>query len=118
MITLKEETMVAHHTTEERREKPRIDCNYPAAVFVQGPSRDQREDHADVVDLSADGLRLSARREYAVGSKLQVQTRLSRKLPPDGPGPELWIDARVIWSKSRGEGVCQTGLKIESYKFK
>ena len=110
--------MASQHTIEERREKPRIDCNYPAAVFVQGPSGSVREDQAEVVNLSADGLRLSTRQEYPVGSNLQVQTRFSRKRPPSAGSPELWIDARVIWSKTRGEGVWGIGLKIESYKFK
>ena len=110
--------MASQQTVEERREKPRIDCNYPAAVFVQGPSGSVREDRAEVVNLSAGGLRLSARQEYPVGSKLQVQTRFSRKRPASAGVPELWVDASVIWSRTRGEGVWQTGLRIESYKFK
>jgi hypothetical protein len=104
------------YTTQDRRVKPRINCDYPAIVEGYEVDGTIFKEHAKIANLSASGLFLLSPCNVANGSKLSVTVLLSNLLV-DIDAPKLSTTGIVVRTESLPSGACGIAVKFNNYRF-
>lgn len=105
------------YTTQDRRIKPRISCDYPAIVMGYDDQGQKYTDDATLANLSASGLYMWAHRYIENGSKLTVTVRLCNALLIDEDTPQLATNGVVVRTEPQTNGTCGIAVKFNHYRF-
>ena len=105
------------YTTQDRRIKPRISCDYPAIVMGYDNQGEKYIDNATLANLSASGLFMWANRYIENGSKLTVTVRLCNALLSDDETPQLATNGIVVRTEPQTNGTCGIAIKFNHYRF-
>jgi PilZ domain len=100
----------------ERRDKPRLDCDYPAIVKGIDQQGKKYKDNGKLINLSASGLYLWVNRDIENNSKLSVTVLLSNILI-DKDTPKLATEGIVIRNEPQTNGTYGIALKLSHYRF-
>jgi hypothetical protein len=104
------------YTTQDRRVKPRIDCEYQAFVEGLDCGGIRYRDQAKLVNLSAGGLFMYLTREIENGSRISVTVHLSKSLI-DADAPKLATNGVVVRTEPQMNGMCGVAVKFQNYRF-
>jgi hypothetical protein len=104
------------YTTQDRRVKPRINCDYPAIIEGYQVDGTRFKEHAKLANLSASGLFMLSDRRIENGSKLSVTVLLSNLLV-DIDAPKLSTNGIVVRTESLPNGACGIAVKFNNYRF-
>lgn len=104
------------YITPDRRQKPRIDCDYPAIIEGSNGDGNKYSDQAKLANLSASGLFMLASRYITNGSKLSVTVLLSSSFD-DSEAPRLATSGVVVRTETKTEGICGIAVKFTHYRF-
>ena len=104
------------YITQDRRIKPRIECDYPAIIEGHEDGGAKYSDRAKLENLSASGLFLMASRNIKNGSKLSVTVLLSSSFNNED-APRLATDGVVVRTVPIADGICGVAIKFNHYRF-
>jgi hypothetical protein len=102
--------------TQDRRIKPRVNCDYPAIVEGFDDVGNKYHENAKLDNLSASGLYMKANRKIETGSKLTVTILLTLELV-DINTPKLATNGIVVRIEPQIDGTCGVAMKFNNYKF-
>ena len=105
------------YTTQDRRIKPRISCDYPATVMGYDNQGEKYIDNATLANLSASGLFMWANRYIENGSKLTVTVRLCNAFLREEETPQLATNGIVVRTEPQADGMCGVAIKFNNYRF-
>ena len=102
---------------QDRRSRPRIECNYPAVVRGIGENRRNYLRDAVARNLSVGGLYLQSKQPAEVGSRLLVLVKLSSE--PAASAEALSVAARgvVVRTEAGADGMHGMGIRFERYRL-
>ena len=104
------------YTTLDRRVKPRIKCDYLAAVEGQNGNGTKYQDHGKLVNLSASGLFMLVNRDIEKGQTFFVTIHLVNSLN-NTDAPRLATNGIVIRTEPQKTGICGIAIKFHNYRF-
>jgi PilZ domain len=104
------------YITPDRRIKPRIDCDYPAIIEGHDEEGGKYSNHATLVNLSASGLFMVAKRNIENGSKISVTVLLSSVFDVE-EAPKLVTNGLVVRTEPKSNGKCGIAVKFNHYHF-
>jgi hypothetical protein len=104
------------YTTQDRRVKPRINCDYPAIIEGYEVDGTRFKEHAKLANLSASGLFMLSNCSVQNGSKLSITVLLSNLLV-DIDAPKLSTNGIVVRTESLPNGTCGIAIKFSNYRF-
>ena len=104
------------YTTQDRRVKPRINCDYPAIIEGYEGDGTKYNDHAKLANLSASGLFMLANHSVNNGTKLSVTVLLSNTFS-DLDAPKLSTNGVVVRTEPQNNGTCGIAIKFTNYRF-
>lgn len=104
------------YITQDRRAKPRINCDYPAIVEGYDVDGSIYNDQAKLVNLSASGLFMLLNRDLVAGSKLSVTVHLCSSLV-DANTPKIATNGIVVRSEHQSNGTHGIAVKFYHYRF-
>jgi hypothetical protein len=104
------------YSTQDRRIKPRIICDYPAIVEGYDSDGNKYNENAKLGNLSASGLFMKANRNIENGSKLTVTILLTSAIV-DLDTPKLATNGIVVRTESQIDGTCGIAVKFNNYRF-
>ena len=103
-------------TTPERRNKPRVICDYPAIVEGIDTQGNKFKDDAKLANLSAGGLFMWSNYNVEQGAKLSVIINLPGVLI-DEETPKLATKGIVVRTEPKSNGTVGVALKFYQYRF-
>jgi hypothetical protein len=104
------------YTTQDRRIKPRIICDYPAIIEGYDGEGNKYNENAKLANLSASGLLMRANRIIENGTKLSVTILLTSALV-DLDTPKLATNGIVVRTEPQIDGTCGIAIKFNNYRF-
>ncbi len=104
------------YITQDRRIKPRIDCEYPAIIEGNDAEDGKYSDHARLANLSASGLFMLANRHIENGAKLSVTVVLSNSTE-NCDAPRLATSGTVVRIEAKPNGTYGVAVKFSHYRF-
>ena len=104
------------NTTQDKRIKPRIICDYPAIIEGFDNNGNKYNEDGKLVNLSASGLFMRANRNIENGSKLSV-TILLTSAPLDIDTPKIATNGIVVRTEPQMDGTYGIAIKFNKYKF-
>jgi hypothetical protein len=104
------------YTTQERRAKPRINCD--CAAIVEGIDVDgiKYNDEGRLINLSASGLLMLVNRDIESGTKLSITVLFSNSQIDIG-APKLATNGIVVRKEPQTNGTCGVAVKFHNYRF-
>lgn len=102
--------------TKERRNKPRINCDYPAIVEGIDLQGKTYEENAKLANLSAGGLYLWVNRDIVCGSKISVTIFFTKK-QLDKNTPQIATKGILIRNEPQANGIYGAAVKFEHFRF-
>lgn len=100
----------------DRRNKPRVECDYPAIVEGIDQQGKKYKENAKLANLSAGGLYMWANRHIEYNSKLSVTVLLGSMLI-DMETPKLATKGIVVRTEPQINGTCGVAMKFSHYRF-
>jgi hypothetical protein len=100
----------------DRRNKPRVDCHYPAIVQGIDQQGNTYKENAKLVNLSAGGLYMWVNRHIEYNSMLSVTVLLTSS-PIDEERFKLATKGTVIRTEPQANGACGVAVKFSHYRF-
>lgn len=100
----------------ERRNKSRLDCDYPAIVKGMNQQGNISKDNGKLANLSDSGLYLWANRDIEYNSKLSVTVLLSSTLI-EKKTPQLTTQGIVVRREPQTNGPYGVAVKLSHYRF-
>ncbi len=100
----------------ERRQKPRIDCQYLATVQGKDRKGKKYEDVARLANLSATGLYMWANHPFELGEKVFVTVRINTGLLK-GTTPRIATDGIVKRTDPQPDGLIGVAIEFQKYRF-
>ena len=102
---------------QDRRVKPRIECNYPAVVRGADPNRKKHVQEVIACNMSLGGLYLQSEQLAEVGSQLLVVVKLSGEPAPSAEALSVAAHGVVVRTEAGRDGTHGMGIKFEHYRF-
>ena len=104
------------YTTQERRVKPRVSCDYPAIIEGIDVQGQKYEDNGKLANLSASGLYMMVNREIELGTKLSVTVLLCSTVF-EKETPKLATNGIVVRTEPQTGGKYGVAIKFQHYRF-
>jgi hypothetical protein len=104
------------YTTIERRNKPRVACDYPAIVKGSDLQENMYEENGQLANLSRGGLYMLVNRYFEYNAKLSVTIHLAGA-PIDEDIPKLATKGIVVRTEQKTNGTYGVAIKFEQYRF-
>jgi hypothetical protein len=101
---------------EERRIKPRVHCDYPAAIFSPTGQAGMPGENGRVINLSSSGIYLVTRQPFQHNEDVMVKIALSTE-PLASEPYRLTTLGNVIRCETRADGKMGLAIKFKDYKF-
>ncbi len=101
---------------QERRNKPRINCDYPAIVQGRDPRGKRFEEETRLKNLSASGLYLLIHHPVEHGDRLSVIVCLS-STPIEDTTPKIVASGIVVRTEPQPDGAFGVAVKFHRYRF-
>lgn len=114
---------IEHYTKShplERREKPRIDCDYPAVIRIHVTSGGVIEANATLANMSASGMYLRSRRFISKGDHVFILVRLSKTTPKNAHLPaiaNIAAKGQVVRVEPKPDGGFGIAVQLERHRF-
>lgn len=102
---------------QDRRVKPRIECNYPAVVRGIDPNRKKHVQEAIACNMSLGGLYLQSEQPAEIGSHLLVVVKLSGEPARSAEALSVAAHGVVVRTEAGRDGTHGMGIKFEHYRF-
>jgi c-di-GMP-binding flagellar brake protein YcgR len=102
--------------TIEKRNKPRVNCNYPVAVEGVNGNGNKFHEEAKLANLSATGLYMIVNRHLECGNTVSMTIQLA-DATEDDEAPKISANGIVVRSESRVDGTCGVAVKFKNYRF-
>jgi hypothetical protein len=100
----------------DRRNKPRVECDYPAIVLGIDRQGNTYKENAKLANLSAGGLYMWANRHIEYNSMLSVTVLLTSSLI-DEERFKLATKGTVVRTEPQANGTCGVAVKFSHYRF-
>ena len=100
----------------ERRNKPRVACDYPAIVEGIDLQGNLYEENAQLANLSRGGLLMVVNRNIEFNAKLSV-TVLLAGVPINDDTPKLETKGIAVRIEPKTDETCGVAVKFERYRF-
>jgi hypothetical protein len=110
------EQLEGQHSPQDRRTKPRINCDYQAIVRGSDPLGKSFEETTRLVNLSLTGLFIQLNRSVPKGDELAVTILLPFKFPETNDFT-LATNGVVVRSEHHNEASYGVAVKILGYRF-
>ena len=105
------------YSIPERRQKPRINCSYPATLRSHGEQGSKYEARAVLANMSASGMYLQTRRAVKPGEQLFVAVRLSTAPLDTNNRPHLAASGSVVRVEPKADGTYGVAIKLHRHRF-
>ncbi len=100
----------------ERRNKPRIDCDYPVIVEGRDSAGNDYHENAKLVNLSASGSFMIVDSSIEYGKSLSMTIFLAN-VNDDEDIPKILTNGVVVRTEPQKDGSCGVAVKFDSYRF-
>ncbi len=100
----------------ERREKPRMQCNYPAVVQNHDGSEMKFQESGRATNLSRSGIFILLNHEVPKGTDLVVKISFPTDVLRFGT-PRLSLQGTVVRIVPQSENLFGIGVRIEDFRF-
>ena len=104
------------NNTQDRRAKPRSNCDYAAIVEGLDGNGNIYNDQGRLVNLSASGLFMLVNRDIESGAAVSITIFLSDPVV-EVSAPRLSTNGTVVRKEQRTDGSCGVAVKFNNYQF-
>ena len=102
---------------EDRRAKPRLDCDFPALLRQRLVDGGTTERLVTISNISASGMYLRTQHHVPRGQILFILTRLSNQSSRKSEAPNLAATAKVVRVEPKPDGSYGVAIRLQRYRF-
>jgi len=102
---------------EDRRAKPRMDCDYPALLRQRLVDGGTIERLVTISNIIASGMYLRTQHYVPRGQILFILTRLSNKSSKKSEAPNLAASAKVVRVEPKPDGSYGVAIRLQRYRL-